>query len=47
MKKKLLTAPAEEQVKVLGAAMNSSRGDSYAKMAAFAAYVKQIGRAHV
>ena len=37
----LLTAPAEEQVKVLGAAMNSSRGDSYAKMAAFAAYVKQ------
>jgi hypothetical protein len=37
----LLTAPAEEQVKVLGAAMNSSRGDSYAKMAAFAAYVKK------
>jgi len=37
----LLTAPAEEQAKVLGAAMNSSRGDSYAKMAAFAAYVKQ------
>jgi hypothetical protein len=40
----LLTAPAEEQVKVLGAAMNSSRGDSYAKMAAFAAYVKQDAR---
>lgn len=37
----LLTAPAEEQTRVLGAPMNSSRGNSYAKMAAFAAYVKQ------
>jgi hypothetical protein len=37
----LLTAPAEEQVKILGAAMNSSRGPHYAKMAAFAAYIKQ------
>jgi hypothetical protein len=40
----LLTAPAEEQVKVLGAAMNSSRGEMYAKLAAFAAYVKQDAR---
>lgn len=37
----LLTAAPEEQTKVLGAAMNSSRGSAYAKMAAFAAYVKQ------
>jgi hypothetical protein len=37
----LLTAPADVQVKILGAPMNSSRGSSYAKMAAFAAYVKQ------
>ncbi len=36
----LLTAPAAEQEKVLGAPMNSSRGDPYAKMAAFAAWVK-------
>jgi hypothetical protein len=40
----LLTAPRDEQVKALGAPMNSSRGDSYAKMAAFAAYVKQDPR---
>lgn len=40
----LLTAPAEEQVKALGAAMNSSRGAPYAKMAAFAAYVKRDPR---
>jgi hypothetical protein len=37
----LLTAPAEEQTKILGAAMNSSRGDPYAKMAAFAFFIKQ------
>jgi hypothetical protein len=36
-----LTAPAEEQVKALGAAMNSSRGPWYARMAAYAAYMKQ------
>jgi hypothetical protein len=37
----LLTAPADEQTKILGAAMNSSQGNWYAKMAAFAAYVNQ------
>ncbi len=40
----LLTAPAEEQTKALGAAMNSSRGSAYAKMAAFASFVKQDAR---
>ncbi|MGA2261662.1 MAG: hypothetical protein ABSH28_09525 [Acidobacteriota bacterium] len=37
----LLTAPANEQTKILGAAMNSRQGNWYAKMAAFAAYIKQ------
>jgi hypothetical protein len=39
-----LTAPAEEQMKALGAAVNSSRGMPYARMAAYAAYVKKDRR---
>ena len=35
-----LTAPPQEQVKALGAPMDSSRGHWYARMAAYAAYVK-------
>jgi hypothetical protein len=36
----LLTAPQDQQKKALGAAVNSSRGSHYARMAAFAAYIK-------